>query len=121
MKSYISIGDNVVKIEISYFGLERYYINDKLVKKHWSFKSSSRIELSVGTGKLKIDFNLKPECYFSRAYMNNILHADELFPEYLTSVESAQKRRLPLWAKKIISTLVIIAVGITVYSKWLQP
>lgn len=81
-------------ISWSPFGLEKYFLDGKLIEKRWSWSFSGTREFVVDNARLRIEFRLSFREYFSRVYVNDALHIEELFPEVAARFAAARSRAI---------------------------
>ena len=83
-----------LRMELSWFGGERYYVGDALVYKHWSFMPSGDREFTANGHTIRIALQISQRRIASQAYVDGNLKAEDLFPELNMKL---QQRRKPWW------------------------
>ena len=61
--------------------MEKYYLDGVLIDKLWSLKPSSIREFDVGGQSVRVEYKIARSEYYSKLYVNDKLHIEELFPE----------------------------------------
>ncbi len=117
MKSSVLVGKRNIDLKFSYFGLERYYVDGKLIDKRWNFKASGNREFLVDSDIVRVDINMLPSKYSCKLYVNNELHIEDLFPELRKKIERIKSDGVtPHWFKSLVIMLIIAAILLTIIS-----
>lgn len=85
-------------MEFSWLGVERYYLGDRLVYKHWSFMPSGSREFNAAGHLIRISLQIGSRHIASQAYVDGSLQAEDLFPE----LDRKLKQRKPWWLYALI-------------------
>ncbi len=73
-------------IVAGYLGRERYYVDGRLVRDHWSYNPRAIREFIVGKHQVRIVVTAGLRSFSSQAYVDGQLYVKELFPEYASLV-----------------------------------
>jgi hypothetical protein len=115
MQAKIQIEDNEFTVHYSYLGFEKYYLNGELVRKGWNFQFRGTREFTVGEHQLKIDVCVLPNSYHCKAYLDDDLYVEELFPEFRDRFIKAKAKRKSSPTKMVFLTIIWAAICFTMF------
>ena len=100
------------QIVCGYFGNERYFVDGALVHKHFSLSPSGSREFAARGHQLRVEIAINFKQAEARAFVDDVLVADDLFSEFNAKLTGMRKKRpFLLWAAIwFILTLVFFTV-----------
>lgn len=121
-RASFSFGDNdshTMDVDLRWWGQEEYFIDGVLAQKNWSGSLAGKREFKVGNHVVRIDVAVGPKEYFTRVYVDEKVHIEELFPEVKARVEK-WKRPPRSYVAPIVIVVVCGAIGIWIARQWLK-
>ena len=108
------IGDDEFTAKYSYFGHEKYFLNGKLIRKHWNLRFTGQRTFDIGGHELVIDVSVKPYDYYCKAFLDGELYVEELFPEFKERFAQRAKPASPI--KWIALTVTWVAIFLFLFA-----
>ena len=122
MESSFDVRGKEFRVNFSLFGLEKYYFNGVLLKKRRTLKFNDRVIFDTDEGRIEIVVALSPNNWSTKAFLNNELIVEELFPEVKNRIQSRRKPeavgKLDMF-KKAILWCVLVVIFFLVF-QWLK-
>ncbi len=92
---------HTMEVSYSWWGREEYYLDGSLFEKRLNLSFSGQREFRIGAHSVRIEVSAPPKQYFTRVFVDDKLHVEELFPEF--------KARAQKWSASCPPVLLILA------------
>jgi hypothetical protein len=99
--SFGSSEPHTMEVRYSWWGREEYYLDGSLLEKRLNLSLSGQREFRIGAHSVRIEVSGGPKEYFTRVFVDDKLHVEELFPKF--------KARVEKWGKQCFDILLILA------------
>ncbi|MEO4049419.1 hypothetical protein AAFN46_20355 [Pseudomonas sp. CAU 1711] len=118
----MKIDNHLFEVEFFNFGREKYYVDGQLIEKRWNLYFTGTRKFKIGSRDVQININCIPTNYYCQLFVDNKLHAEQLFPEINKKIKIHAEKRKAIEprikvAKAFIVALVICAIAVTVYNE----
>ena len=90
MDACFDVSGKEFKVDLSYLGIEKYYFDDQLLRKRWSFKFRDHQRFHVDGEQIEIVFSMTLRTWSMQVIRNGELYVEELFPEIKEKIEGQQ-------------------------------
>ena len=84
--------EHEVIVDLKWWGLEKYYVDGKLVLKKLAINYQGVREFKVGSDTVKIDLHATINKYHWKALLNNEIIVEDLFPDLTKRIEDNRQR-----------------------------
>lgn len=124
MEATFPLDEHNIKVIYTWYGAEKYYLDNKLIDKKWNLSFRGTRALKVGENLIEIKVSITPKDYYCKVYKNGELYIEELFPEIRDKIKKRNKegfrwkiffksffKSLSIWL--IIGLAMIIAAKVT--------
>lgn len=111
------------KILFGLLGGEKYYVDGRLVSSRRSFSFDSTYEVVFEQHRIRIEvkITLHPQNFIARAYVDDVLKTDDLFPELRAYFDEQRKRRegrgWTSWFAQVFLWCTISLIAMTIYKR----
>jgi hypothetical protein len=78
---------HTMEVSYSWWGREEYYLDGSLLERRLDLSFSGQREFRIGAHSVRIEVSTPPKQYFTRVFVDDKLHVDELFPEFKARAE----------------------------------
>jgi hypothetical protein len=106
-----------MEVNCTWWGREEYYVDGRLIEKRWNPSLSGQREFQVGGHSVRIEVSQGQRQYFTRVFVDDALHVEELFPTAKAQFE--RWKRLP--HRMVIASAVFLAVLIALSLSGVLP
>lgn len=124
MESIFEVKGKHFKVDFSILGFEKYYYDDELLLKRWSFKFKDRLTFECDGKIVEIDVSLSRKDWSIQAIVDGVVEVDELFPDFKARVDSNQNNPILTKTgllKNFVLWLVLSAVFFTIFQSVQWP
>jgi hypothetical protein len=102
-----------MEVNYAWWGREEYHVDGRLIEKRWNASFSGQRRFRVGSHSVRIEVSQGQRQYFTRVFVDDTLHVEELFPT--AKAQFQRWERLPyrvvvLWAV-VIAVLVALSLS----------
>jgi len=87
----------------AWWGREEYYVDGRLLERRWSPSLSGKRHFLIGGHSVRIELFQGQGQYFTRVFVDDKLHVEELFPR--------TKERFERW-KRVFSRMCLVTLGL---------
>jgi hypothetical protein len=85
------------RVECGYFGSERYYVDDVLVLRHWSFTMGGARQFDAAGHRVELRIRVGMHGASGDAYVDGQLKATDLFSAFNSALKSRRERPASSW------------------------
>jgi hypothetical protein len=98
-----------VEVNYTWWGREEYYVNGRLLERRWNASLSGKRQFHIGGHSVRIEVFIGQRQYFTRVFVDDKLHVEELFP---TAKSQFGKWRQPRRQVVVVIAGVVAALGV---------
>jgi hypothetical protein len=84
-------------VECGYFGGERYYVDEALVLKRWSFSMGGTRQFDAAGHRIEVRVKVGMRGATGDAFVDGQLKASDLFSAFNSALKSQRERPVSLW------------------------
>lgn len=118
MEATFPLDKQTMKVIFTWYGVEKYYLDNNLIDKKWNLSFRGTRALKVGEHSIEIKVSIKPKEYYCKVYKNGELYIEELFPELSQKFKNRKKEgfRWGIFFKSL-SIWLVIALAMIIIAK----
>lgn len=104
---------HTMEVNYTWWGREEYYVDGRLLNRRWNASLSGTRQFDIGGHSIRIQVVQGQTQYFTRVFVDDALHVEELFPKVKARFEKwkGSQHRTILVLAAIIATLIVISLS----------
>lgn len=108
--SFGTANSHTMEVDYRWWGRETYFVDGELLESKWNLSFVGIREFHIGDHKVRIEVSCGTKEYFTRVFVDDQVHLEELFPDFKVN---AAKWNTSLYSfMKNMGRILIVAVCI---------